>query len=99
MYLPLEPVGALFNQCAAATGAGSRIAFTYVGTRPDGRPDAGPWTWLVLWLLKASGEPWLWSMQPDQLGQFLEENNWTIAPEQIESADRFGVEFLGVAVK
>ena len=52
MYLPPAAVGALFEQCAAITGVGSRIAFTYVGTQPNGRPDAGPWTGLVLWLLK-----------------------------------------------
>jgi methyltransferase (TIGR00027 family) len=99
MYLPPDAVGTLFEKCAAVTGAGSRIAFTYVGTRPNGRPDAGPWTWLVLWILKVSGEPWLWSMQPEELGPFLKENNWTITPNQMKSSDRCGVEFFGVAVK
>ena len=99
MYLPPDAVGALFEQCAAVTGAGSRIAFTYVGTRPNGQPDVGPWTWLVLWILKVSGEPWLWSTQPEELGPFLKENSWTIAPNQTESSDRCGVEFFGVSVK
>ena len=27
----------------------------------DGRPDAGRWTGLMLWLQKAVGEPWTWS--------------------------------------
>ncbi len=99
MYLPAEAVGKLFKQCAAVTGAGSRIAFTYVSTRPDGRPDAGPWTWLVLWILKTSGEPWLWSIQPEELGSFLKERNWMIAPDQRESSDRCGVELFGIAVK
>ena len=99
MYLPAEAVGTLFKQCAAVTGAGSRIAFTYVGTRPDGQPDAGPWTWLVLWILKTSGEPWLCSIQPEELGSFLKERNWTIVPDQRESSDRCGVELFGIAVK
>jgi hypothetical protein len=38
------------------------MAFSYVGTRTNGRPDAGPWLWPVLWMLRASGEPWLWSI-------------------------------------
>jgi len=59
MYLPLDAVGELFKQCAVSSGVGSRIVFTYVGRRPNGRPDAGSWSWLVIWLLKASGEPWL----------------------------------------
>jgi methyltransferase (TIGR00027 family) len=99
MYLPPNAVGALFAQCAAICGAGSRIAFTYIGTRSDGRPDAGPWTRLVLWILRISGEPWLWSIRADELGLFLKEHNWTIAPSVDGSSGRHGVEFFGVAVK
>lgn len=76
----------------------ARIVFTFVGTRPDGRPDAGPWTRLVLWLLKISGEPWLWSIKPDALGHFMVEYGWTIAPNLPGSSDRHGMEFFGVAV-
>jgi methyltransferase (TIGR00027 family) len=98
MYLPLAAVGALFEQCAAISGTGSRIAFTYIGTRSDGRPDAGPCTRLVLWILKLSGEPWLWSTGPEELGLFLQENNWTSAPNLVVSSARSGIEFFGVAV-
>jgi len=97
MYLPPDAVRALFCQCAAITGADSRIAFTYIGTCANGRPDAGRWTWLVLWILKTSGEPWLWSKRPEELGQFLEETGWTSAPEMLGSTGKHGVEFLGVA--
>lgn len=99
MYLPPEAVGALFEQCAAATGAGSRIAFTFVGTRSNGRPDAGPWTWLFLWLLEVGGEPWLWSISTQKLCPFLTEHDWTIADDQMESSDKCGIEFYGIAVK
>ena len=99
MYLPPAAVGALFDQCAAISGVGSRIAFTYIGTRSDGRPDAGPWTRLVLWILEAGGEPWLWSIPPEELDLFLEEHSWRIAPSLATSSYRHGVEFFGVAVK
>jgi methyltransferase (TIGR00027 family) len=99
MYLAPSAVGTLFRQCAAITGGGSRIAFTHIGTRPDGRPDAGPWTGLVLWLLKVSGEPWLWSILPEELGSFLEKCGWTIDQSPLGSSDRCGVEFFGVAVR
>jgi methyltransferase (TIGR00027 family) len=99
MYLPPEAVGALFEQCAAATGAGSSIAFTYVVARSDGRPDAGPWAWLVLWLLKVGGEPWLWSIPAEALSPFLNAHDWKIADEQTESSNRCGIEFHGIAVK
>lgn len=99
MYLPFEAVEALFRQCSAISGAGSRIAFSYVGTRADGRPDAGPWTGLVLWILKVSGEPWLWSLRPEELRPFLEGNGWTNFSDSMMSDRRYGVEFFGVAVK
>jgi methyltransferase (TIGR00027 family) len=99
MYLPPEAVRDLFSQCAAIAGTGSRIAFTYTSTGADGRPDAGRWTGLVLWILKVSGEPWLWSIRPEKLGRFLEETVWTNAPELTESTGKNGVEYLGVAIK
>jgi len=61
-YLPGEAVRDLFSQCALVAGVGSRIAFTYVPTGNNGRPDAGRWTGLVLWILKVGGEPWIWSI-------------------------------------
>ena len=97
MYLPPEAVRDLFGQCAAIAGTNSRIAFTYICTGADGRPDAGRWTRLVLWILKVSGEPWLWSIRPEELGRFLEETGWTNAPELTESTGKNGVEYLGVA--
>jgi methyltransferase (TIGR00027 family) len=41
MYLSRDAVQDMFCQCAAITGAGSRIAFSYIPTGADGRPDAG----------------------------------------------------------
>ena len=99
MYLPPAAPRDLFGQCAQTTGAGSRIAFTYVDTGVDGRPDAGRWTGLALWILKASGEPWLWSIRPGELAPFLEETGWTNAPDLVGTSSRRGVEYLGVASK
>jgi methyltransferase (TIGR00027 family) len=83
MYLPAAAVQDLFNQCALITGAGSRIAFSYIPTAGDGRPDAGRHTGLVLWILKAGGEPWVWSIEPEELGPFLKETGWTSAPPRV----------------
>jgi methyltransferase (TIGR00027 family) len=99
MYLPHEAVRDVFRQCAVISGAESRIAFSYIGTAPDGRPDAGPWKGLILWILKMSAEPWLWSIQPNQLGNFLKEAGWNNSPELIGSREKYGVEFFGVAMK
>ena len=99
MYLPPEAVRDLFNRCTAIAGPGSRIAFTYIATGADSRPDAGRWTGLVLWILKVTGEPWLWSIQPEKLGQFLKDRGWTNAPELVGPTIKHGVEFLGVATR
>ena len=99
MYLPLEAVSDLFAQCAAITGPGSRIAFTYINQGGDGRPDIGRWTWLILWILKVSGEPWQWSIRPEELGPFLDKNGWIDAPELLSASVQPGIEFFGVATR
>ena len=99
MYLPPEAVQELFCQCAAITGAESRIAFSYIPAGADGRLDAGRWTGLMLWLQKVVGEPWLWSIRPEELGEFLEKSGWTIATEMRGVKGRHGVEFFAVGTK
>lgn len=98
MYLPPDAVSELFLQAAAMTGPSTRIIFTYIPTGEDGRPDAGKWTGLVLWVMRSSGEPWLWSIQPEELGDYLKNIGWTYAPE-VEGSGRCGVEYLGVATR
>ena len=99
MYLLPEAVRNLFDQSAAITGTGSRMAFTYINRGIDGRPDVGRWTWLVLWILKISGEPWLWSIRPEELGAFIHKSSWTNAPELVMASVLHGVEFFGVATR
>jgi methyltransferase (TIGR00027 family) len=99
MYLPPEAVRELFCQCAVIAGVGSRIAFTYIPAGADGRPDAGRWTGLMLWLQKVIGEPWIWSIRPEELGPFLAETGWTNAPALAGTTGKHGVEFYAVATK
>ena len=99
MYLSPEAVRDLFCQCALITGVGSRIAFTYIPTAADGRPDAGPWTSLMLCLMKLIGEPWTWSIRPEELDQFLQESGWTNAPTLAGVSRKRGIEFYAVATK
>ena len=99
MYLSSEAVRDLFSQSALVAGVGSRIVFSYIPTGADGRPDAGRWTGLMLWLQKVAGEPWTWSIRPEELGVFLEETGWKIALEQVETTRKHGVEYYAVATK
>lgn len=99
MYLPEDTVRDLFVQCHTISGTGSRIAFDYVSSGADGRPDVGPWTASFLWLIKVSGEPWHWSLHPEELSEFLDSTGWRNAPELVGLSDQCGVEFLSVATK
>ncbi len=99
MYLLPETVRDLLGQCSAITGTGSRITFTYICTGADGRPDAGRWTKLLLWILKVSGEPWFWSIRPEELRPFLGENGWTNSPDLMGQVGEHGVELFAVAVR
>lgn len=99
MYLTYEEDRDLFGQCAEKSGDGSRIAFSYIPAGADGRPDAGPYTGLMLWLQKLFGEPWLWSIRPEELGAFLAESGWINAPELEGTVNIHGVELYAVAKK
>lgn len=99
MYLSPESVRDLFCQCAEITGVGSRIAFSYIPSGEDGRPDAGRWSGLMLWLQKRVGEPWLWSIRPDDLDLFLAETGWENDSTPEETTMKHGVEFYAAATK
>jgi len=99
MYLSPDAVRDLFCQCTEIVGFGSRIAFTYIPTGEDGRPDAGPWTGLMLWLQKVIGEPWIWSIRPEELSLFLSETGWSEVQAQAGTTGKHGVEFYAVAIK
>ena len=99
MYLAPEAVRGLFEQCADVAGAGSRFVFSYVGTGRNGRPDLGRWSTFVLWVLRLGGEPWLWSIRPEQLEQFLGRTGWTLAPHLVQTGAKYGMEYFDVATR
>lgn len=99
MYLPPEAVLSLFSQCAELVGSGSRFAFSYIPTGSDGRPDVGRWTGLMLWLQKVIGEPWIWSIRPEELDSFLESAGWKNASELSEESGAHGIEFYAVGTR
>lgn len=79
-YLDRESVIGLFKECHKNSGEGSRIAFTYIGSRPDGGPDAGPHSRLMVLLMNLFGEPWLWWAKGDELKNILNESGWEFPP-------------------
>ena len=65
----------------------------------EGRLDVGRWTGLMLWLQKLIGEPWIWSIRPEEIDLFLQELGWTNAPTLAGTTVKHGVEFYVVATK
>jgi O-methyltransferase involved in polyketide biosynthesis len=99
VYFPLDSVRDLFEQCAFVTGPGSRIAFSCIPMGKDSQPDVGCWTGLMLWLQKVAGEPWQWSVLPEELAMFLKETGWTESIEYEEAGCKYGVEYFAVGIK
>ena len=53
----------------------------------------------MLWILKSVGEPWLWSIHPEQLDVFLRKSGWRYTPELVEVDGKQGVELFAVGIK
>jgi hypothetical protein len=51
----------------------------------------------IKWILKVSGEPWLWSIE--ELWPFLDKNGWINTPELVKASGQHGVELFGVATR
>ena len=98
-YLNPESVFDLFSECRKISGARSQFIFTYIGKRPDGKPDAGPRSGIMLWLMKVSGEPWLWSATADELKKLLNETGWEYLSGLTGADNKRGIEYFTSAVK
>jgi len=98
-YLNPESVVDLFEECNLVTSRGSRIAFTYIMKGTDGRPNAGPRTGIVLWFLKAIGEPWLWAPGFNELKKLLTNTGWEYSDELVGRMNKRGVEYFACAIK
>ena len=95
-YLPPSSVSELFEQCKIISGNGSKIAFTYVGQAANGKPDAGPKSKLMLWILKTFGEAWLWSTKENDLRKLLFSNDWKMLNGENQNK-KLGVEYFTMA--
>jgi methyltransferase (TIGR00027 family) len=98
-YLPSESVKNLFEQCSKITGKDSRITFTYIGKGADGRPYAGSRSGLLLWLMKITGEPWVWSTEFDELIILLEKSGWKIDRELVRKITPDNIEYFAAATR
>ncbi|MES2018032.1 MAG: SAM-dependent methyltransferase [Pseudomonadota bacterium] len=70
MYVPLDAVGAMFAQMAAAASV-SQVAFTWLEPQADGRPNFKRRSRLVDFWLKLRAEPFMSGMARTELKRFL----------------------------
>lgn len=98
-YLPPKAVKELFKQCSSNSGDESRVVFTYVCKGPNGKPNAGPNSRLILWLLKMGGEPWLWATNLAELNELLITNGWQYSPKLTGDKTKRGIEYFACAEK
>ncbi|MDC0749691.1 class I SAM-dependent methyltransferase [Polyangium mundeleinium] len=73
MYLDVKDVKAFFRAVHEHTGAGSRVAFSYVDGDDAGRPHLGTLDWLIRTSLRLAGERMRWGIRPERLRGFAEE--------------------------
>ncbi len=71
MYLPPTEVARLFDTLYKLARSGTRIIFSFMSAWPDGGSGFRPKSWLIERWLAWRGEPFLWSLQPDAMGDFL----------------------------
>ncbi len=87
MYLTPERVADLLSDLHGCGGPGSRLGFTFLETGPEGRPDFDPPSRLIRWWLQVRGEPFLWGLNQNALGAFLQAHGWALSaratPEEL----------------
>jgi len=88
MYVPFDAVTSLFEQMAAAAPR-TWVAFTWLETQADGRPNFRRRSQLVDAWLALRGEPFMSGLPRDELPQFLARNGFELR-EVCESADLLG---------
>ncbi len=94
MYLAEDAVKDLFSVLNEISGHNSTILFTYIGKGEDGEPELSGWAKLALYLLKLTGEPWLWWIKPKELEGFFKESAWKVNPKDLSAPNKRGVEYF-----
>ena len=97
MYLTVQSIQRLFGDCAAVTARGSRVVFSYIPSGTDGLPHVGSWSGFMRFLQKLTGEPWLWSVKPDELNDFLSPLGWSESSDPAGHTSFHGIEHYAVA--
>jgi methyltransferase (TIGR00027 family) len=72
MYFPKAVVANLLKSAARITAMGSRLAFTFMEPRRDGRIRFRNQSKLVDWWLSWRGEPFVWGLEQDRIAQIAE---------------------------
>jgi len=85
MYLDVKDVKAFFAAIHDHTGAGSRVAFSYMDGDDAGQPHLGTLDWPIRAALRIAGERMRWGIRPRELPRFVEESGFRVV-EQTDGA-------------
>ena len=78
MYLDEEAVIRLFNAIRALSHSRTRIIFSFMSKWPDGSSGFRPASRLVQSWLRWRGEPFLWSIEPEAISQFVSKRGFRV---------------------
>ena len=92
MYLGPDEVKKIFAFVRSNSAANSRFAFTFMERQTDGRICFRNSSKFVDLWLKIKGEPFLWGLEPDDLENFLAEENFLL--HGTDSAETFRRRYL-----
>ncbi len=82
MYLSEAAVSSFLEAVHGLTGAGSRVAFTYLRCDARGRPDIGRGSALLRPIFNLLGEPLKWCVSGEQaLAALVANHGWRYAPD------------------
>lgn len=71
MYLPPAEVGRLFDTLRISVGGRAQVGFSFMSTWPDGESGFRPKSWPIERWLAWRDEPFMWSLPPDAMREFL----------------------------
>jgi methyltransferase (TIGR00027 family) len=78
MYLPPADVARLFDTLRSLAPARTRVAFTFMTRWPDGGSGFRPKSWLIERWLAWRAEPFMWSLEPAAMRDFLAAHGFSL---------------------
>lgn len=92
-YLTAEAVDAIFSFVADDCGPNSRIAFTFLGTGMDGKPQYPEHSFIADLYVNVKRQNLLWGIEPESMHQFLNDRYMSLI--EMDDAHEIALKALG----